>query len=52
MLYTADMLSQDFEGMEIKLLEEREVILQEGAYHSGAGFVTRLVATKPIALHK
>jgi SAM-dependent methyltransferase len=47
MLYTADMLQQDFEGMEIQLLEEREVILQEGTFHNGAGYVTRLVATKP-----
>lgn len=49
MLYTADMLQQDFDGLEIQLLEEREVELQEGAYHSGRGFVTRLVATKPKA---
>nr|WP_299703620.1 class I SAM-dependent methyltransferase [uncultured Pontibacter sp.] len=47
MLYTADMLLQDFAGMEVKVLEEKEVTLNEGAHHSGAGFVTRLVATKP-----
>jgi 2-polyprenyl-3-methyl-5-hydroxy-6-metoxy-1,4-benzoquinol methylase len=47
MLYTADMLLQDFAGMEVKVLEEKEVNLSEGAHHSGPGFVTRLVATKP-----
>lgn len=47
MLYTADMLLQDFAGMEVKVLEEKEVTLSEGAHHSGPGFVTRLVATEP-----
>ena len=46
MLYTADMLRSDFKGLRIDLLEEKEIILAEGAYHSGAGYVTRLVATK------
>ncbi|PKV75167.1 class I SAM-dependent methyltransferase [Pontibacter ramchanderi] len=46
MLYTADLLEQDFAGMEIKVLEEQEVVLHEGVYHSGPGFVTRLVAAK------
>ncbi|GAA4442653.1 class I SAM-dependent methyltransferase [Pontibacter saemangeumensis] len=46
MLYTADMLREDFKQLRIDLLEEREVILKEGAHHSGAGFVTRLVAKK------
>ncbi len=49
MLYTAHMLQQDFDGLDFQLLEEREVELQEGAYHSGKGYVTRLVATKPKA---
>ncbi|MCX2739031.1 class I SAM-dependent methyltransferase [Pontibacter anaerobius] len=47
MLYTADMLRQDFSGLQINQLEELETELQEGPYHSGKGFVTRLVATKP-----
>lgn len=47
MLYTPVMLLQDFEGLEIQLLEEREVELQEGTLHSGKAYVTRLVATKP-----
>ncbi|MBX0331879.1 hypothetical protein K3G39_01365 [Pontibacter sp. HSC-14F20] len=49
MLYTADMLQQDFAGMAVKVLEEKEIILREGAYHSGPGFVIRFVATKPKA---
>ena len=47
MLYTAELLERDIAGMEINVLEEKEVVLQEGDYHSGPGFVTRLVATKP-----
>lgn len=46
MLYTADMLRADFKQLKIRLLEEQEVLLEEGAHHSGAGYVTRLVATK------
>ncbi|PRY05005.1 methyltransferase family protein [Pontibacter ummariensis] len=47
MLYTAGMLRSDFTPLEINLLEEQETLLKEGAYHSGAGCVTRMVATKP-----
>ncbi len=46
MLYTAEMLQQDFNHLTIELLEEVEIHLNEGAYHSGAGFVTRMVAHK------
>lgn len=49
MLYSADMLQQDFEGLKILLLEEREIVLDEGSFHQGAGYVTRLVASKPEA---
>ncbi|MFD2247928.1 class I SAM-dependent methyltransferase [Pontibacter ruber] len=47
MLYTAAMLRSDFEGLWIELLEENEIQLNEGTYHQGAGYVTRMVATKP-----
>jgi SAM-dependent methyltransferase len=47
MLYTADMLRSDFEELTVKLLQEGEVTLNEGIYHNGGGYVTRLVATKP-----
>jgi 2-polyprenyl-3-methyl-5-hydroxy-6-metoxy-1,4-benzoquinol methylase len=46
LLYTADMLKQDFEGLTINLLEEKEIELSEGTYHLGKGYVTRMVATK------
>ncbi|MEJ8803396.1 class I SAM-dependent methyltransferase [Pontibacter sp. H249] len=46
MLYTADVLRSDFKALRIDLQEEKEILLAEGAYHSGAGYVTRLVATK------
>jgi hypothetical protein len=35
--------------MKINLLEEQEIVLEEGTFHQGVGFVTRLVATKPKA---
>ncbi|AKQ45542.1 methyltransferase [Rufibacter radiotolerans] len=46
MLYSADRLSTDFNGLDIQLLEEEEIYLSEGAFHQGPGFVSRLVATK------
>lgn len=51
MLYTAEMLRSDFSVLDIVLLEEQEIMLHEGAYHSGAGYVTRLVATKPTQIN-
>lgn len=46
MLYTADMLRADFSALDLKLLEELEITLDEGMYHRGTGFVTRLLAVK------
>ncbi|WP_018477742.1 class I SAM-dependent methyltransferase [Pontibacter roseus] len=46
MLYTAEMLQDDYRLLDIKLLQEIDIQLHEGAYHSGAGFVTRMVAQK------
>ncbi|WP_255481107.1 class I SAM-dependent methyltransferase [Pontibacter sp. Tf4] len=46
MLYTADMLEADFNQLEIQLLVEAEIQLNEGTYHSGTGYVTRMVAQK------
>jgi SAM-dependent methyltransferase len=46
MLYTAEMLQKDFSQLTIQMLEEVEIQLGEGAYHSGAGYVTRIVAQK------
>lgn len=46
MLYTAKMLQDDFDLLDIKLLQELDIQLHEGAYHSGAGYATRMVAQK------
>lgn len=35
MLFTADLLREDFAGMEVLALEETETTLREGAYHDG-----------------
>lgn len=46
MLYTAEMLQKDFSQLTIQMLEEVEIQLNEGLYHIGAGYVTRMVAKK------
>ena len=48
MLYTAEMLSRDFEGWEFLEKLEGEVLLQEGSGHAGPGYVTRLFARKSV----
>jgi SAM-dependent methyltransferase len=46
MLYTADLLKDDFENANITSLQELEINLSEGKHHSGKGNVVRLLATK------
>lgn len=46
MLYTAEMLSDDFDGAEIVECVETEIVLDEGPGHSGKASVVRLVARK------
>jgi hypothetical protein len=46
MLYTAEMLQTDFKELDIKLLQELDIQLNEGDYHSGPGYVTRMIAQK------
>lgn len=46
MLFSEEELRSDFKGMEILSLEEKEVALKEGLYHSGRSAVIRLVARK------
>lgn len=46
MLYTAQLLQNDFNLLMIQQLDEMEKQLNEGPYHSGVGYVTRLVAKK------
>ena len=46
MLYTLEMLKQDFRGMSKLEGEECEIELNEGKHHEGKGFVTRLRGVK------
>ncbi|MGY6561267.1 MAG: class I SAM-dependent methyltransferase [Luteibaculaceae bacterium] len=46
MLFTTEIIRQDFKNLQIELLEEREVELAEGVYHNGLGAVIRLIANK------
>lgn len=46
MLYTAEMLSQDFIGWEFIEKLEGEVLLREGSGHAGPAYVTRIFARK------
>ena len=46
MLYTAEMMRNDFNGLDIIQLEECITELQEGKYHCGEGSVLRLFAKK------
>lgn len=45
LLYEATELEKDFVGLEILSIEEREVELDEGSYHSGVASVVRVIAT-------
>lgn len=46
MLYSTEILSKDFEGMKIELIETSTIILDEGAFHQGDAAVIRFVAQK------
>lgn len=46
MLYTADMMKDDFQLLEIQQLEECIAELNEGKYHCGESAVVRLLAIK------
>ncbi len=46
MLYSADILRQDFADLQCLFLEELEVILYEGKFHNGLGRVVRAVFSK------
>jgi SAM-dependent methyltransferase len=46
MLYTADLLKDDFDALTIKYLGEVAVDLSEGKHHSGKGDVVRVLAIK------
>lgn len=47
LLYTAEMLKADFEGLEFEGVAELETVLNEGPGHQGKAHVVRLIAVKP-----
>ena len=46
MLYTAEMLREDFAGMEFEAVAELETVLDEGPGHQGRAQVVRVLAVK------
>lgn len=46
MLYSKEEILTDFENYEVLLLEEEEILLNEGKYHIGNGAVIRFVGRK------
>jgi SAM-dependent methyltransferase len=46
MLYTTAEIIADFENYEVLILEEEEILLNEGKYHMGKGSVIRFVGRK------
>jgi SAM-dependent methyltransferase len=46
MLFSTSEIAADFENYDQLLLEEKEVILEEGKYHNGLGSVIRFVGRK------
>lgn len=47
LLYTAEMLKEDFEGLDIEAIAELETVLDEGPGHQGKANVVRIIAVKP-----
>lgn len=47
-LFSTQELAADFQDYEFSLLEETEIMLNEGLYHIGKGSVIRMIARKPI----
>lgn len=46
MLFSLEQIQTDFKGFEIQILEEKEIVLNEGEFHKGAGSVIRFVGKK------
>ena len=46
MLYTKELLRDDFKTLNIELLEYEHIQLNEGKYHEGPADVIRMIATK------
>lgn len=48
LLYSVEMLAEDFVDAEMLLLERAQVVLDEGLYHQGVAEVVRMVALRPV----
>lgn len=49
LLYEMTALAQDFRMLEMKMLEQRDITLNEGILHQGLANVIRLIGVKPLA---
>ncbi|MGM0636399.1 MAG: class I SAM-dependent methyltransferase [Bacteroidota bacterium] len=47
MLYSLAMMEDDFSSLKIIHSSEKEITLNEGKYHRGKAYVTRIIAQKP-----
>jgi hypothetical protein len=46
MLYTEEIINEDFHGLDIELIETLQTTLQEGKYHQGKADIIRFVGSK------
>lgn len=46
MLYTEEMIKEDFDGLKIEILQTHQTILKEGKYHEGKSDIIRFIGTK------
>ena len=46
MLYTIEMLQEDFKDLNIESIEYKKIILNEGAFHQGEADVIQMIASK------
>ncbi|MEE9362235.1 MAG: class I SAM-dependent methyltransferase [Cellulophaga sp.] len=46
MLFSIEQIQEDFPGFDVQILEEKEVLLNEGEFHNGTGSVIRFVGKK------
>lgn len=46
MLFDRDTLLEDFASLQVELLEEKEIILEEGPFHQGRANIIRFIGTK------
>ena len=47
LLFDEGILASDFESLDIRLLEKKEILLGEGGFHQGEAMVIRLLGEKP-----